>query len=120
MSEEKYVSPLPEVSAPPGFEQSVLVRLREEKNRQVRLRRLEWSLAGGVALILIAILVFNFLIKKPEYSVAEMEKSYDQEKIIHVVEPVDLRKEIKNMVDEPQTIFILEQVSDGLIQQVRY
>ncbi|MBC7361026.1 MAG: hypothetical protein H5U06_01885 [Candidatus Aminicenantes bacterium] len=120
MEEQKYVSQLPRVSAPPGFEQMVLARLREEKSRRVRLKRLEWSLAGAVALFLIAILVLTSGLKKPEYSVAGIEKNYGQEKVIPVVEPIDLRKEMMKATDEPQTVFILEQVSDGLIQQVRY
>jgi hypothetical protein len=120
MEEQKYVSQLPRVSAPPGFEQTVLVRLKEKKTRQVRWRRLEWSLAGAAALVLIAVLIFRPVLKKSEYSEAEIKRDYGQEEVISVIEPLNFREEIMKATDEPQTVFILEQVSDSLVQQARY
>jgi hypothetical protein len=120
MEEQRYASQLPRVNAPPGFEQTVLVRLKEKKSRHLRMKRLEWSLAGAAALILIVILIFTLVGKKPEYSVAGIEKDYGQENVVPVIEPINFRNEILKATDEYQTVFILEQVTDSMIQQVRY
>jgi len=120
MEERKYISQLPRVNAPPGFKQAVLVRLKEKKSRAFRLKRLEWSFAGAAALILIAVLIFTPFLKKSESTVARIEKDYGQENVVPVVESLNFRNEMMKATEDYQTVFILEQVSDSMIQQVRY
>lgn len=120
MDSEEYLNELDQVTAPPGFEQSVLDRLRIRKARQTRLIRLELSLAGVAGLVLIGLLIFSPVFHKPDYPVAGTGQELSSEKVIHLIEPIDLKKEMLRGTDEPQTVFILEQVSDSWIQQVKY
>lgn len=121
MDVERYLQGLNRVSAPPGFEQTVLARLDERKKVRVRWRRLEFSLAGAAALVVAGIIIFSPLTRKSSVStMASISQEEQQVRVVHVVESLDLRKEMRRMSDDSQTVFILEQVSDNLIQQISY
>jgi len=124
MDEEKYLSQLNQVAAPPDFEQLVLTRLKRNREKKVKLRKLEFSLAGAATLIIIGLIIFSPSAKRPssleDFSLIEMVQEASQDKAIHLVEPLDLRQEMRRSTDEIQTVFILEQVSDNWVQQVRY
>ncbi|MBP6059538.1 MAG: hypothetical protein KA522_02065 [Candidatus Saccharicenans sp.] len=121
MEEKNYVSQLPRVKAPDGFEKQVLNRLKEEKARVVRQRRWAWGISGAAAAVLMAIILINPEVKQPPYSARQLGQESSTLETIQVVEPLDLENEIKIATDDPQTVFILERVSDrALIQQVRY
>ncbi|HEK84909.1 MAG: hypothetical protein ACPLZD_01170 [Candidatus Saccharicenans sp.] len=119
-NENLYLNELRRVTAPPGFEQIVVSNLRRAKARRRRLKKLELGLSGAMVLILAIILIFTQVIQKQEYQMATIEEKGQPAKIIPVVEPINYKKEITRASGEPQTIFILEQVSDGLIQQAKY
>ncbi|MCX8160902.1 MAG: hypothetical protein N3G18_08225 [Candidatus Saccharicenans sp.] len=121
MDVEKYLQGLERVSAPPGFEQSVLSRLDEHKKARIRWRRLELSLAGAAALVLAGIIIFSPLVRKsPGDNLVSLSQPEESGRVVHVVEPLDLRKEMRRTSDDSQTVFILEQVSDNWIQQISY
>ncbi|MDD8030619.1 MAG: hypothetical protein PHQ25_01295 [Acidobacteriota bacterium] len=124
MDDQKYLSQLNQVVAPPDFEQSVLTRLKRNREKRVKLRKLEFSLAGATTLIIIGLIIFSPSARKPssleESSLIEMAQEASQDQAIHLVEPLDLRQEMRRSNDEIQTVFILEQVSDNWVQQVRY
>ncbi len=121
MDVERYLQGLDRVSAPPGFEQAVLTGLAERKKARVRWRRLEFSLAGAAALVLATIIIFSpFARKSPVNSMASLSQEVPPGKVVHVVEPLDLRREMRRASDDSQTVFILEQVSDNWIQQISY
>lgn len=121
MDVERYLQGLDRVSAPPGFEHSVLTRLDERKQARVRWRRLEFSLAGAAALVLAGIIIFSPSTRKSTSStVASRGQEEPAGRVVHLVEPLDLRREMRRTSDDSQTVFILEQVSDNLIQQISY
>jgi len=123
MEDRRYLSQLSRVKAPAGFEQTVLTRLRERQKRRVRIIRLELGLAGVAALFLVGFLIFWPGVRKsPEGSptLAGFNPEVTPEREIHVVEPIDLRKELRRRTEGPQAVYILEQVSDSWIQQIRY
>ena len=123
MEDERYFKPLDRVLAPPGFEQAVLTKLRERKAKKTRLTRLEFSLAGATALIVAAFIIFSPAVRKslpPVESGAGLSSEMTPEKVVHLMEPIDWKKEMLKAAEEPQTVFILEQVSDSWIQQIRY
>jgi len=121
MDPERFLKNLERVVAPAGFEAAVLSRVREQKVKRVRLRRLEFSLAGAAALLLAGILIFSpGLRKSPASTVAGLTPEGQQGKVVHLVEPLDLRREMRRAASESQTMFILEQVSDSWIQQISY
>jgi len=119
--EKKYISQLPVVEAPPGFESQVLARVRDQKVRAVRRRRWEFGLAGvGAVAVALAVLISPG-IKQPEYSARQVKTDNSSLETIQVMEPLNLENEMRRATDDPQTVFILEKVSDQpLIQQVRY
>ncbi|HOM94597.1 MAG TPA: hypothetical protein P5517_04320 [Candidatus Saccharicenans sp.] len=121
MEEKNYISQLPRVKAPEDFENQVLNRLKKEKVRVVRQRRWAWGLGGVAAAVLMAIILIKPGVKQPSYTAQQLEQERSPLEVIQVVEPLNLENEIKTATDDPQTVFILEQVSDRpLIQQVRY
>jgi hypothetical protein len=124
MDEKKYLNQLNQVAAPPDFEQSVLIRLKKKKDKKKKLLKLEFSLASAATLIIIGLIIFSPSIRKPsyleEFSLSEMAQEAFQDQVLHIVEPLDLRQEMRRSTDEIQIVFILEQVSDNWVQQVRY
>jgi len=122
MEEKKYISRLPVVEAPPGFESQVLARVRDQKARAVRRRRWEFGLAGAAAALVITVLISPGP-KRPEYPASRAQVKADNSSVetIEVMEPLNLENEMRRATADPQTVFILEKVSDQpLIQQVRY
>ncbi|MDD8019752.1 MAG: hypothetical protein PHU81_01005 [Acidobacteriota bacterium] len=121
MEEKKYVSQLPGVQAPAGFESQVLERLKEKKARAVHRRRWEWGFTGAVAAALLVAVLLSPHLKQPEYSARQVKADNSPVETIRVLEPLNLENEMLRATDEPQTLFILEKVSDhGLIHQARY
>ncbi len=121
MEEKKYISQLPVVEAPPGFENQVLARVRDQKVRAVRRRRWEFGLAGVGAVAVALVVLISPGIKQPEYSARQVKTDNSSLETIQVMEPLNLENEMRRATDDPQTVFILEKVSDQpLIQQVRY
>ncbi|HRD01255.1 MAG TPA: hypothetical protein PLP57_01260 [Candidatus Saccharicenans sp.] len=121
MEEKKYTSLLPRVQAPDGFENQVLRRLREKKARATRQVRWVWGLAGVAAVLLVVIVLILPGTRQLEYSASQFKEDSSAVETIQIVEALNLENEIRRATDDPQTVFILEQVSDrALVQQVRY
>lgn len=123
MEYERYIKQLDKISAPPDFERSVLERLRKKKRQRLWLLRLEWGVAVTVLVLLIVQLAiqpffrWNYLMTDMA-SVGQVGQREIQDSFI--TEAVDLKREIKTAYEEPQAIFILEQVSDNWVQQIKY
>jgi hypothetical protein len=111
---------LPRVTAPPGFEQAVVSRLHRAKIKRQKVRKMEFAFSGIMVSIILIFLIFNQVFQKSEYATGSIGKSGRQEEIIPIVEPVNFRKEIMKKTEDPQTVYILEQVSDGLLQQAKF
>ncbi|MGB4704087.1 MAG: hypothetical protein WBI18_03270 [Candidatus Saccharicenans sp.] len=115
-----YFKNLDRVSAPPGFEASVLARLRERNEARLRLRRLSFSLAGATAVVLAAVILLLPIFRKTHPEKADFSFAGQPEKVIAIVEPLNLKNEMRRSEGDYRTVFILEQVSDSMIQQISY
>jgi hypothetical protein len=127
------------VKAPPDFEQKILVQLSLRKRRKLRAKYLRLSLAGAFSAALVFFLVVNVFIlpQRGPVGVADMEKSISAQptlqsrgaprggelrrgETIPIIEAVDYAGEIQSASREPQTIYILEQVSEGTSTKITY
>jgi len=133
MSEWDIFKGLDPVKAPPDFEQKVMARLslrkRMERRRRVVLR---WSMAGSFAsLALAAVLLSVFVFeskgpsavadrgKGPAPSSAFVERA-SAERTVPIMETLDYRTEMRGRSSEPQTMYLLEQISDTTPREIRY
>ena len=133
MSEWDIFKGLDPVKAPPDFEQKVIARLslrkRMERRRRVVLR---WSMAGSFAsLALAAVLLSVFVFeskgpsafadrgKGPAPSSAFVERA-SAERTVPIMETLDYRTEMRGRSSEPQTMYLLVQISDSAPREIRY
>jgi len=133
MSEWDILKRLDTVKAPPDFEQKVMARLSLRKRMERRRRAvLRWSMAGSFAsLAAVAVLlnVFVFQGRTPS-GVAEKGKDVASassliqkaaaEQTISIIETLDYRTEMRGRSPEPETVYLLEQVSDTTPRGIRY
>jgi len=122
------------VKAPPDFEQKILTQLSLRKKRKLRIKYLRLSLAGAFSAALVFFIAVNVFIlpKKGSVEVADFEKGLASpstfQKIeeprrgetIPIIEAVDYAGEIESASREPQTIYILEQVSESTSTKIKY
>jgi len=125
MSEWDIFKNLDTVKAPPDFEQRVMARLslrrRMERRRQVALR---WSMAGSFAALAAAAVLLNVFVfeskgpsavadrgKGPAPSSAFVERAAN-ESTVPIIETLDYRTEVRGRSSEPETMYLLEQISD--------
>ena len=133
MEELNLLEKLERVKAPPDFEQKVLNLLSERKaKRRLRVRNLSLSFAGAFAVLLVCFIVLNvFVLQRKEsidFSGLEREapaslprgETYRAREYIQIIEAVDYSGEIQRPSAESQTIYILEQVSEKSIEQIKY
>ncbi len=109
------------VEAPPGFEQRVMAHLAERKHHQRKVRRFGFSLATAAASVLVVVLALNFLVlpqRSPDQMVA-LEKKISSDfhspvriPTIPITEALNFSGEIRQISQQPRSIYILEQVSD--------
>lgn len=125
---------LERVKAPPDFEQKILAQLSLRKRRKLRIKYLRLSLAGAFSAALVFFMAVNVFIlpKKGPLEVADLEKGLASPSIfqrgggprkgetIPIIEAVDYAGEIQSASREPQTIYILEQVSEGTSTKIKY
>ncbi len=140
MEEPNPLENMDRVQAPPGFESRVLAELAIRKRRLV-LRRRTWrfSLAGATAIVAVGLITLNVLVLKRQTpdvvsglnkhvaasQVTEampMQKfqSQAQGETIPIIEPVDYSGEVRSTSQEPQTIYILEQVTEAANTEFKY
>ena len=125
---------LERVKAPPDFEQKILAQLSLRKRRKLRIKYLRLSLAGAFSAALVFFMAVNVFIlpKRGSLEVADLEKGLAspstfqkggelrREETIPIIEAVDYAGEIQSSSREPQTIYILEQVSEGTSTKIKY
>ncbi len=125
---------LERVKAPPDFEQKILAQLSLRKRRKLRIKYLRLSLAGAFSASLVFFIAVNVFIlpKKGPLEVADLEKGLaspstfqrggepEKGEIIPIIEAVDYAGEIQSASWEPQTIYILEQVSEVTSTKIKY
>ncbi len=125
---------LERVKAPPDFEQKILAQLSLRKRRKQRIKYLRLSLAGACSAALVFFIVMNVFIlpQKGPAEVADFKKGLASpstfQKIeepgrgetIPIIEAVDYAGEIQSASREPQTIYILEQVSESTSTKIKY
>lgn len=133
MEEFNLLEKLERVKAPPGFDQKVLSLLSERKDKKrVRKRQLSFSFAGAFALLLVFFVVFNVFVlqKKEPMAFAGAQKGISAtferggaspaEDYIPIMETVDYSVERQTISPEPKTVYILEQVSENILKEIKY
>jgi hypothetical protein len=136
MEELNLFEKLTRVKAPSDFEQNVMARLSLRRESKFRMRRvLRFSFAGGIAFFLIAFILTNviFVQKRGQVNFATLEKTVSSSvgkakkqaivppsEVIPITEAVDYSHEVRSLSPEPQTIYILEQVSDTTNAGIKY
>jgi len=125
---------LERVKAPPDFEQKILAQLSLRKRRKLRIKYLRLSLAGAFSAALVFFMAVNVFIlpKRVPLEVADLEKGLASPptfqrrgeprkgETIPIIEAVDYAGEIQSASREPQTIYILEQVSEVTSTKIKY
>ncbi|MFW6137396.1 MAG: hypothetical protein ACOC5U_04880 [Candidatus Aminicenantaceae bacterium] len=129
MKELEKLRHVDEVEAPPGFEARVLSRLYERKAQRKKTRTIQLSLAGAfstVVLLVVTAQVFFVGPQTPEQAVQVGENFFPQkssaggEISIPITEAVTFSGEPRSQVQDPRTIYILEQVSDSTDTRIVY
>lgn len=129
MKELNYLKKMGKVDAPPDFERRVLAQLSLRKRSEIRVRRLRLSFAGAfgaVAILVIAAGLF-FLPQDGDLSYSGLEKGfspefsgYGQQNYISITESMEYAGEVRSKAKQPNTIYILEQVSDTTDTRIKY
>jgi len=133
MDELNLLKKLDRVQAPPGFEQKVMAQLSlRKRSKRERRRVLGLSLAGAFASVLAVLIVLNVFVlqKKTPLEVTDSERGYypasrvvpktKAEQTIPVIETLDYATEIRSRSAEPEVIYLLEQVSDTTMREIKY
>jgi len=133
MSEWDILKGLDTVKAPPDFEQIVMAQLSLRKRVERRRRAvLRWSMAGSFASLAVVVFLLNVFIfqgRSPS-GIAErgkgiapassMMQSAAYERTVSILETLDYRTEMRSRSSEPETIYLLEQISDTTPRGIRY
>jgi hypothetical protein len=132
MEEFGLLKKLEKVKAPPDFEQKVMARVSLQK-RSLGPKRTAFrlSLAGAFASLLVIFVLLNVFVlhKRSPVGLAELKKDVPAasgmvqtatEQIIPVIETLDYSMEVRSRSYGPQTVYLLEQVSDTTSKEIRY
>ena len=132
MSEMDILKKLDTVKAPPGFEQQVMARLSLRKRLERRRTTLRWSLAGSLASLAVVFVLLSTVVFRDRAPVGVADRGAESrpaasfvqraaaERTIPIIETLDYTTEIRSRSPEPQTIYLLEQVSDTTPREVKY
>ncbi|MGB7295431.1 MAG: hypothetical protein WBC70_07560 [Candidatus Aminicenantales bacterium] len=133
MSEMDILKKLAEVKAPPGFEQQVIARLSLRKRLERRKRTaLRWSLAGSLASLTVVFVVLSTVVFRDRGPLGIAGRGADArpssslvrdaaaERAIPIIETLDYTTEFRRRSLEPETIYLLEQVSDTTSREIKY
>ncbi|MEW5900969.1 MAG: hypothetical protein AB1715_05855, partial [Acidobacteriota bacterium] len=111
---------LDRVKAPPDFEQSVMAQLslrkRTERQRRIAMRL---SLAGAFASVLIVGVLLNVFVLPKRASLQQFQP-VSADELVPVIETLDYGTEIRSRSWEPEAIYLLEQVSDTTLREIKY
>jgi hypothetical protein len=132
MEEFGLLKKLEKVKAPPDFEQKVMARVSLQK-RSLGPKRTAFrlSLAGAFVSLLVVFVLLNVFVlqKKSPVGVSDLKKEVPAAseivqtaagQIIRVIETLDYSTEVRSRSLEPQTVYLLEQVSDTTSKEIRY
>lgn len=133
MSEWDILKGLDTVKAPPDFEQKVMAQLSLRKRVERRRRAvLRWSMAGSFASLAAVVFLLNVFVfqgRSPS-GIAErgkgiapassMMQNAAYERTVSILETLDYRTEMRSRSSEPETIYLLEQISDTTPRGIRY
>jgi hypothetical protein len=124
------------VTAPPGFEAEVLAKLPAARKARERARRasFRYALAGSAALVLIGFLLLNPSLFEKDTVLTYAERAALSatpgkgqgvspaagSRLIPVYETMDYASEFRNVKSQPQTVYILEQVSESVSSEIIY
>lgn len=131
MDEFNLLKKLERIKAPPDFEERILAQLDMRRKKDLKLKRLRFSLAGAFSAALVIFVLVNVFIfhrKSPEQiselnkgiSLASQKEASLGGESIPVVETVDYKGEIQTLSSQPRTIYILEHVADGKRAVIKY
>ncbi len=133
MEEFELLRKLDRVKAPPGFEQRVMAQLSLRKRRlKERTRVFELSLAGGFAALVAGFVLLNIFVLKKEtptgvpaggaksYPSFEAEKGTESQWTVPIIETLDYETEIRSRSPEPKAVYLLEQVSERTLREIKY
>ncbi len=134
MDEMKLLANLKRVKAPPDFEQKVMARVSLLKRAQRERRmRLGFSLAGAFASLLVVFVLLNVFVlqNRAPQSVsgvdralspiaAEIMPGAELQGSVQVIETLDYTSELRRGSVEPETVYLLEQVSNTTPRGIKY
>ena len=132
MKELNLLKKLESVKAPADFEQKVMAQLSLRKRKEQKLKHFRLSLAGAFSALFVFIIIMSIFIipKRSPVEFAELEKGISspfqwdegirQRNIIPIIEPVDYTEEMQTLSKEPATIYILEQVFEETLSEIKY
>ena len=132
MSDWDIMKRLETVKAPPDFERRVMAQLslrkREERRKRIVLR---WSVAGSLASLATVFILLNIFVfegrtpsrladrGRDSVSASSAQRAAD-DRTIPIIETLDYRTEICSRSSDPETIYLLEQISDTTPRDIRY
>ena len=125
MEERNIFDRLERVRAPEGFEAGILAELpRRKELRAHALRTYRYAFAGATAVLLATFVLFNVpILRRPEgVRMAGKGRTAGPVAIeaVQIMETMDYSTEVHNASFEPQTVYILEQVSEVSPQEITY
>jgi hypothetical protein len=133
MTEWDIMKRLDRVKAPPDFEQKVMAQLAFRKRAERRRRAvLRWSMAGSFASLAAVAILLNVLVfqgrtppgvagrGKDVASASSLIQKAAAEQTIRIIETLDYRSEMRSRSTEPETVYLLEQVSDTTPRGIKY
>ncbi|MBN2199510.1 MAG: hypothetical protein JW747_06620 [Candidatus Aminicenantes bacterium] len=132
MEESEILKKLPRAAAPPDFEARLMARLAERKGARTSgapHRSRLWLAAVPAALLAVVVLV-NVVFLRPPGSVPGPKVSEKagmhfsgtgrNGDAVRIMEPLNYRQDMRRLSDEPETVYILESVSDGVHGDILY
>ncbi len=134
MEESNLFKNLIKVKAPLNFEEKVLHELSLRKKKRAIIKYLRLSFAGAFCFFLVVFFTFNIIIHPQRESsrIAGIERASPslstgyglreetrEREFIPVIETLDFRKEAQ-ISGQPQTIYILEQISEKTREELKY
>lgn len=126
------------VKAPSDFEERVFLKIGQARRSRIRRRAVfRYAFAGSAAVLLIGFVLMNAPFKgeraalpagRPGLSRSAVQQlSYSQpasaraaRRYLPVMETADYSKEFRNASYQPQTVYILEQVSEVRPSEIKY
>jgi len=132
MEDLNYLSRLDRVAAPQDFEQGVTARLALRRGLRRRQRVLGFSLAGATAAFLAYFVLLNFVglrknvpagmagLKKDRAAAQSQERNATAGEFIPVLETMDYFDKVQPQSIQPETVYLLEQVSYTTQKGIKY